>query len=160
MKTALIPGSFDPITLGHYDIIVRSAKLFDRVIVAIFHNSEKKDFFPIERRLELAQIAVRDLPNVEVAACTDTLLVDFAKEHGVDAIVKGVRNGTDFTYEYDLSLINRTLFPTLETVFLPAKAEHQHLSSTFLREMIRYRQPIADYLPPNLRDFVPNFEKK
>lgn len=154
MKTALIPGSFDPITLGHYDLIEQSAKLFSRVIVAVFHNSEKKHFFSAEKRTELVKRAVCDLQNVTVICCTDALLADVAKEHAVDVIVKGVRNGIDFTYEYDLSLINRTLLPTVPTVFLPAKAEHQHLSSTFLREMIRYHQPIADYLPPNLRSIV------
>ena len=147
MRTAICSGSFDPITLGHLDIIRRAAACFDKVWVCVSPNAEKKNqMFTPEQKLQLVQKAVEDLPNVE-AELGPGLLADFAVEHGANVIVRGVRNATDFDVEYQLALINRGIYPQLESMLLPASPEYQHFSSSMAREMIRYRQPLEKYLP-------------
>lgn len=152
MKTALIPGSFDPITLGHFDIIRRSAQLFDRVVVVIFHNAAKSALFSLEQRLEMIRTAVRELPNVAVDA-SEEMLADYVAQKQIDVIVKGVRNGTDFDYENNMALINRQLCPRAETMLLPASQAYQHICSSLVRELIRHQKPFIDLLPPALRSF-------
>ena len=161
MKTAICSGSFDPITLGHLDIIRRAAACFDRVCVCVSPNAEKKNqMFTPEEKLLLVRTAVEDLPNVE-AELWPGLLADFAVDHGATAIVRGVRNTSDFDVEYQMALINQGIHPGLETMLLPASAAYQHFSSSMAREMIRYGQPLEQYLPasiiPLVRDFI---EKK
>ena len=161
MKTAICSGSFDPITLGHLDVIRRAAAIFDRVCVCVSPNAEKKNqMFTPEEKLLLVRTAVADLPNVE-AELWPGLLADFAVDHGATAIVRGVRNTSDFDVEYQLALINQDIHPGLETMLLPASAAYQHFSSSMAREMIRYGQPLEAYLPasiiPMVRDFI---EKK
>ena len=161
MRTAICSGSFDPITLGHLDIIRRAAVCFDRVCVCVSPNAEKKNqMFTPEEKLLLVRTAVADLPNVE-AELWPGLLADFAVDHGATAIVRGVRNTSDFDVEYQLALINQDIHPGLETMLLPASAAYQHFSSSMAREMIRYGQPLKAYLPasiiPMVRDFI---EKK
>ena len=147
MKTAICSGSFDPVTLGHLDVIRRAAGCFDRVWVCVSPNAEKKNqMFTPEQKLQLVRAAVQDLPNVE-AELWPGLLADYAREHGACAIVRGVRSVTDFDNEYQMALINRGLCPGLETMLLPASAPYQHFSSSMAREMIRYRQPLERYLP-------------
>ncbi len=150
MKTVLIPGSFDPVTMGHYDVIERASKLFDRVVVCIFHNAKKQGYYPIEKRIEYLKAAVSDLANVEIDVC-DGLVADYVDTHSIDAVVKGVRNTTDFEYEWSMALTNRRLSQNVETIFLPAKPEYLHISSSLVRELMRYQKPISDFLPPNLR---------
>ena len=161
MKTAICSGSFDPITLGHLDIIRRAAACFDRVCVCVSPNAEKKNqMFTPEEKLLLVRTAVEDLPNVE-AELWPGLLADFAVDHGATAIVRGVRNTSDFDVEYQMALINQGIHPGLETMLLPASAAYQHFSSSMAREMIRYGQPLEQYLPasiiPLVRDLI---EKK
>ena len=161
MTTAICSGSFDPITLGHLDIIRRAAACFDRVCVCVSPNAEKKNqMFTPEEKLLLVRTAVADLPNVE-AELWPGLLADFAVDHGATALVRGVRNTSDFDVEYQLALINQDIHPGLETMLLPASAAYQHFSSSMAREMIRYGQPLEAYLPasiiPMVRDFI---EKK
>ena len=161
MRTAICSGSFDPITLGHLDIIRRAAACFDRVCVCVSPNAEKKNqMFTPEEKLRLVRTAVEDLPNVE-AELWPGLLADFAVDHGATAIVRGVRNTSDFDVEYQLALINQDIHPGLETMLLPASAAYQHFSSSMAREMIRYGQPLEKYLPasiiPLVRDLI---EKK
>ena len=161
MTTAICSGSFDPITLGHLDIIRRAAACFDRVCVCVSPNAEKKNqMFTPEEKLLLVRTAVADLPNVE-AELWPGLLADFAVDHGATAIVRGVRNTSDFDVEYQLALINQDIHPGLETMLLPASAAYQHFSSSMPRELIRYGQPLEAYLPasiiPMVRDFI---EKK
>ena len=161
MTTAICSGSFDPITLGHLDIIRRAAACFDRVCVCVSPNAEKKNqMFTPEEKLLLVRTAVADLPNVE-AELWPGLLADFAVDHGATAIVRGVRNTSDFDVEYQMALINQGIHPGLETMLLPASAAYQHFSSSMAREMIRYGQPLEAYLPasiiPMVRDFI---EKK
>lgn len=147
MKIAIYPGSFDPITLGHLDIIRRAALCFDKVFVCVMDNCDKKShMFPAEKRLEMLRRSVEELPNVE-AELYRGLLADYAREKGGHVIVKGLRNATDFDLEYQMAAINRGIWAELETVFLPASAEYQHFSSTMVREMIRYRQPLEKYVP-------------
>ena len=147
MRVAVCSGSFDPITLGHVDVIRRAAACFDQVWVCVSPNAEKKNqMFTPEQKLRLVQLAVEELPNVG-AELYPGLLADYAVQHGANVIVRGVRNATDFDVEYQLALINRTIYPELETMILPASAEYQHFSSSMAREMIRYHQPLEKYLP-------------
>ena len=147
MKIAIYPGSFDPITLGHLDIIRRAALCFDKVFVCVMDNCDKKShMFPAEKRLEMLRRSVEELPNVE-AELYRGLLADYAREKGGHVIVKGLRNATDFDLEYQMAAINQGIWAELETVFLPASVEYQHFSSTMVREMIRYRQPLEKYVP-------------
>ncbi len=146
MRIAVCPGSFDPITVGHLDLAERAASIFDRVILCVMVNGEKKHMFTLDERLELARAAAAHLPNVEAAACGG-LLADFARERGACALVKGVRGGTDLDWEMQLAQINRDLFPRLDTVLLPARPEHMHISSTMVREMLRYQQRLEPYIP-------------
>lgn len=154
MRTAICPGSFDPITLGHLDVVRRAAKLFDRVIVLVLSNGEKdRGMFAPRRRLELAKLAVDGLPNVEADLWTG-LLADYARQQGACALVKGVRNGTDFDWEDQMAWINRSLAEELETVLLPASPEYSWFSSTMAREMIRYGQDLTKYLPSGVAEEI------
>lgn len=160
MRTAICSGSFDPITLGHLDIIQRAAACFDRVCVCVSPNAEKKNqMFTPEQKLLLVQTAVADLPNVE-AELFPGLLADFAVEHGANVIVRGVRNVTDFDMEYQMALINRGIHPQLETMLLPASGAYQHFSSSMAREMIRYHQPLEEYLPASIIPLVREMTEK
>ena len=147
MRIAVCPCSFDPITLGHLDIIRRASALFDRVWVCVMANGEKsRGMFPPQRRLELVRLAVEELPNVEAELWTG-LLADYARQRNAGFLVKGVRCGTDFDNEYQMAWINRSLAVELETVLLPARPEFSYFSSTMAREMIRYGQDLKRYLP-------------
>ncbi len=160
MRTAICSGSFDPITLGHLDIIRRAAACFDRVCVCVSPNAEKKNqMFTPEEKLLLVRTAVEDLPNVE-AELWPGLLADFAVDHGATAIVRGVRNTSDFDVEYQMALINQGIHPGLETMLLPASAAYQHFSSSMAREMIRYGQPLEQYLPASIIPLVRDLMEK
>ena len=154
MKTAICSGSFDPITLGHLDIIQRAAACFDRVCVCVSPNAEKKNqVFTPEQKLLLVRTAVAELPNVE-AELFPGLLADFAVSHGANVIVRGIRNVTDMDVEDQMALINRGIHPELETFLLPASPAYQHFSSSMAREMIRYHQPLENYLPMSIIPLV------
>ena len=160
MRTAICSGSFDPITLGHLDIIRRAAACFDRVCVCVSPNAEKKNqMFTPEEKLLLVRTAVEDLPNVE-AELWPGLLADFAVDHGATAIVRGVRNTSDFDVEYQMALINQGIHPGLETMLLPASAAYQHFSSSMAWEMIRYGQPLEQYLPASIIPLVRDLMEK
>lgn len=146
MKIAVCPGSFDPITVGHLDLVERGADLFDQVILCVMVNGEKHPMFTAEERLEMAQAALAHIPNA-TAETWDGLLADFVRERGACALIKGVRNGIDFEWEYQMAQINRGLLPQLDTLFLPARAEHLHISSTMVRDMIRYHQKLDQCMP-------------
>ncbi len=147
-RIAVFPGSFDPVTLGHMDIIERAAQLFDRVYVAIVPNGEKTHpMFTDEEKLELMRVSVAPLGNVE-AALWNGLLTDFAAQKGARFLVRGARNSMDFDAEYQLSLIYKDVSGgALDTVLLCAEPAHQHISSTMAREMVKYHQPLEKYLP-------------
>ena len=158
MRIAVCSGSFDPITLGHYDVIARTAACFDKVWVCVSPNAEKKSqMFTPEQKLTLVRAAIADLPNAE-AELYPGLLADYAVGKGASVIVRGVRDGTDFDAEYQLAMINRGIHAGLETLLLPASPPFRHFSSSMAREMIRYRQPLENYLPgaviPLVRDMI------
>ena len=147
MKIAIYPGSFDPITLGHLDILSRAAQCFDKVYMCVMVNCEKtQPMFTQEKRLELIQKSIAHIPNAEVELFSG-LLADYARLKGSHIIVKGVRNMTDYDAELQMARINQGILPQLETLLLPARAEFEHFSSTMAREMIRYGQPLEKYVP-------------
>ena len=147
MRIAVCSGSFDPITLGHLDIIRRAAACFDQVYVCVSPNAEKKgQMFTPAQKLKLVEVAVLELPNV-TAELYDGLLSDYAAERKATAIVRGIRTAGDFNTEYQQAMVNRGLHPGLETLLLPASPAYQHFSSTMVREMIRYGQPLEKYVP-------------
>ena len=147
MHIAIYPGSFDPITLGHLDIIRRAAACFDKVYVCVMVNCEKKQpMFTPERRLELIRHSVAHISNVEVENWSG-LLADYVRAKNAHILVKGVRNCADFELENQMARINQGICPGLETLLLPASAEFEHFSSTMVREMIRYHQPLEKYVP-------------
>lgn len=159
MRTAVCPGSFDPITVGHLDLIERAAMIFDEVIVCVAINGEKRTMFTPQERLEMARAAVTHLSNVR-AELSEGLLADFARENGACALIKGARNGMDFDWEYQLAQINRDLMPQLDTVLLPARPSHLHISSTMVRDMIRYHQKLDDYLPAGVLAVLEKYRKE
>ena len=146
MRIAVCPGSFDPVTVGHLDLVERAAAIFDRVILCVLVNGEKHPMFTPEQRLAMAKAAVAHIPNAEAEACSG-LLADFARDRGACALVKGARTGSDFDWEFQMAQINRDLYPALDTVLLPARPEHLHISSTMVRDMIRYHQKLDNYVP-------------
>ena len=133
MKIAICPGSFDPVTLGHKDVIERASQLFDKVIVLVLNNSSKKPMFTLDERMEFIKRCV-DKENVEIDTYSG-LLVDYARQHNVNAIIKGLRAVSDFDYEFQLALINKSLYPKIETLFIPAKGENMFLSSSMVKEV-------------------------
>ncbi len=153
MSVALIPGTFDPITIGHEDIIQRASMLFDEVIVCIFTNSAKSTMFTADERYEFLCATVEQYRNVKADICTG-LLADYAVEHRCDAIVKGARSGVDFDYEYTLASINRELAPEVETVILPSRCELLHISSTMVRELIKYGKDFSPFVPEAVKNFI------
>jgi pantetheine-phosphate adenylyltransferase len=153
MRIAICPGSFDPITNGHLDIIARAAKLFDHVEVAVLQNSSKKCVFSVEERVDMIRDCIGELPNVS-ASSFDGLLVDYAKKIGATAIVKGLRAVSDFESEVQMAIINNKLNPHLETVFLPSSPKYTYLSSTIVKEMARYGCNLADFIPREIIDEV------
>ena len=155
MKKALITGSFDPVTLGHYDLIKRTASLFDTVYVVIFTNSEKKYLFAEKERLEILKAVCAEFQNV-VCDIYDGLVAEYAKKKGIDVIVRGARNSADYDYEAMISVVNKNLCPGLDTVILPSDPKLSHISSTVVREMIKYRLDLAEYLPAAAIEFVKN----
>ncbi len=157
MITAICPGSFDPITLGHVDIIRRAADMFDHVIVAVLRNAKKNASFTIEERMEMIRKVVADMPDVNVEVDTfDGLLADYAKIKNATVLVKGLRAVTDFEYEFQMALANRRLNPDLETVFITTRAENMYLASSLVKEIARGGGSISDFVPAVVREEIQN----
>ncbi|MBE3593449.1 MAG: pantetheine-phosphate adenylyltransferase [Candidatus Carbobacillus altaicus] len=144
---AVYPGSFDPVTYGHLDIIERSVKVFDRVIVAVLINRSKQPLFTIEERVKLLKEATAHLKNVEID-CFSGLLVDYMRRRSARTIVKGLRAITDFEYEMQMALINKNLDHEIETFFMMTSKEFSFLSSSIVKEVARYGGPVGDLVPP------------
>ena len=149
MKLAICPGSFDPVTKGHIDIISRASKLFDRVIVLVSVNPKKQDTFSVEKRCEFIKKAVGDNPKIEVDCC-DGLIAEYAKKVGANAIVKGLRAMSDFEYEFQMALTNKKLNPDLETVFLSTEAENMYVSSSMVRQIAQFGGDISFFVPSEI----------
>lgn len=153
MKTAIYPGSFDPVTAGHLDIIRRAAGLCDQLIVAVMHNQAKKPAFSPEERCGMLRRAVSELPNVEVRMFSG-LLADYAKQQGAETIIKGLRAVSDFEYEFQMALANRKLNPGLDTVFLMTSAEHMYLSSSIVKDIAAHGGDITGLVPDSIQDDI------
>lgn len=156
MKIAIYPGSFDPVTSGHLNIIRRAANIFDKLIVCVMVNSGKKPMFTQEERVELICRVTGDLPNVEVDSSAE-LLAEYAKRKGSCVIVKGLRAGSDFENEFQMAMINHKINPDLDTMFLTAEHQYMYLSSSTVKELGSYGVDLSDFLPEAI---IPDFEKK
>lgn len=146
IRRAIYPGSFDPVTKGHLDVIERARTLFDHVIVAVAHNDEKQPLFTLAERLELLKATIGTLENVEIAPLNG-LLVDFAVARQATAVIRGLRAVSDFEFEFQMALMNRKLEATVETIFLMPKEEYTYLSSRIVKEIARLGGRVADFVP-------------
>lgn len=155
MKTAIYPGSFDPITLGHLNIIKRASGCFDKLIVCVMVNSEKKDsgLFTPDERVEMIRRVVARLPNVEVDQ-SGLLVSEYAREKRACALVKGLRAVSDYEYELQMALINHKLNPRLETLLLPSSAKYTYISSSVVKEMAAYGADLSDFVPREIIETV------
>ena len=156
MKIAVYPGSFDPVTSGHLNIIRRASKIFDQVIVCVMVNAGKSPMFSLEERVELIRRVTTDLPNVEVDYSYE-LLADYARKKGKCVIVKGLRAGSDFENEFQMALINRKINPDLDTMFLTAEHQYTYLSSSTVKELGYYGVDLSDFLP---EEIIPDFQER
>ncbi len=146
MRTAIFPGSFDPFTVGHYDVLEQALNLFDKVIVAVGYNSSKTGFFAPEARVEIIRQAIANMPNVEV--CTYTgLTIDLCHQLGVNHIIRGLRTTTDFELESVIAQANKKMAPDVSTIFIPACQEFSFISSTVVRDILIHKGNAAQFLP-------------
>ena len=152
-RIAVCPGSFDPVTYGHLDIITRAAKMFDRLIVVVASNGAKHCSFTPEERVNMIKKCIPDLQNVEVEHY-DGLLADYAASKGANAIIKGLRAMSDFEYEFQMALTNKKLCPEAETVFLTAKAENMYLSSSIVKQIGSMNGDIREFVPAEIYDDI------
>ena len=156
MKIAIYPGSFDPITSGHLNIIRRAANIFDRLIVCVMINSAKAPMFTQQERVDMIRSVVHDIPNVEVEA-SEELLAEYARRKGSCVIVKGLRAGSDFENEFQMALINHKINPDLDTMFLTSEHQYMYLSSSTVKELGGYNVDLSDFLPAPI---IPIFKKR
>ena len=156
MKIAIYPGSFDPITTGHLNIIRRASHIFDRLIVCVMVNATKSPMFTLEERVALIRKVTADLPNVEVDGSNE-LLAEYAKRKGSCVIVKGLRAGSDFENEFTMAMINHKINPDLDTMFLTAEHQYMYLSSSTVKELAAYNVDLSDFLPEQI---IPEFKKR
>ena len=153
MATAMYPGSFDPVTLGHVDIATRAAAIFDKVVIAIYATPSKDLMFSTEERVELFRKSMEHTPNVEVIAFTG-LVIECARRIGAIVIVRGLRSGSDFEYEFDMAYMNRKLAPSLEVVCLMASLPYQYVSSSLLKEVVGLGGDITSLVPTHVMEAV------
>lgn len=159
MIKALVSGTFDPITVGHLDIIKRAASMFSEVHVVIFDNSEKNTMFSTEQRKHMLEAACSEFKNVKTAT-HDGLLTDYTKKENISVIVRGIRNPTDTSYELSIATINKSLGNSPDTILLPSIPEFSHISSSFVRDMIRYHQSLDGIIPDKSLDLLNLFLQK
>lgn len=153
MSIAIYPGSFDPITNGHLNIIARAVKSFDKLIVCVMVNGDKHPMFTLEERVEMIRRVTKDMDNVEVDS-SDALLADYARERNARVIIKGLRAMSDFEREFQMAIINHKLNPGLDTMFLTAEHQFMYLSSSVVKEMGHYQVDLSDFLP---QEIIPDF---
>ena len=149
MKTGIYAGSFDPITLGHLDIIKRAARITKKLIIAVLNNNAKKPAFSVEERVQLIRKVTKDIPGVEVMSFSG-LTVDFAKEQNANVLVRGLRAVTDFEYELQIAQLNHKLNPDIDTIFLTTSVEYSDLSSSIVKEIASYGGDISQFVPPEV----------
>lgn len=149
MTVAIYPGRYDPVTLGHLDIMNRASKLFEKVIVAVFSTPDRKPMFNVDERIGLIREATKNTPGIEVVSFTG-LVVDCARTHGATAIVRGLRMSVDFEYEFEMALMNRRLAPDIDVACLMTDAQYQFVRSSLLKEVARYGGNISGLAPPNV----------
>ena len=149
MRRAIYPGSFDPITAGHLDVIHRAARLFDELIVAVAFNDQKQSMFTAEERMALIRENTARVGNIRVASF-DTLLVEFARRENAAAVVRGLRAVSDFEFEFQMALMNRKLEPAIETIFLTPREEYTYLSSRIVKEIARLGGNVESFVPPSV----------
>lgn len=147
--TAVYPGTFDPLTKGHEDLVRRAANLFGRVIVGIAENPNKRPFFTLDERIAMAREVLKDLPNVEVIGF-DCLLMEFMRQHEAHVILRGLRAVSDFEYEFQMAGMNRNLYPEVETVFLTPGEQYMFISATMVREIATLGGPVEKFVPPHV----------
>ena len=149
MRIAVYPGSFDPITNGHLDIVKRASRLYDKVIIGVLDNSSKKPMFSSVERKEMIDENIKDMPNVSCDVFSG-LLVDFAKQNGATVIVKGLRTVTDFEYEFQMALLNKALNPAYETMFMMTDSKYSYISSSMVKEVAKYNGELDGLVPQNV----------
>ena len=159
VQTAVYPGSFDPISLGHLDIIERAALIFDKVIVAVLINTEQKGFFPIDERIEMVQLVTKHLPNVEVRGFSG-LTVNFLKEVGAKVIIRGLRVVSDFDFELQMANANRAMEPEIETLMMMTSPNYSYLSSSLVRQVMHFGGKLDGFVPgPIIERLKENYYK-
>ena len=146
MSIAVYPGSFDPITNGHLDVIKRTAAIFDKVVIGILVNQNKKPLFSLEERTEMIRRVTADIPNIEVYPFSG-LVVEFAKEHNVNVLIRGIRSTTDFEYELQMAQINHKIDGNIDTLFFATDPRYSFVSSSAVKELWSYRQDVGEYVP-------------
>ena len=153
MSSAIYPGSFDPVTNGHLDIIERTAAIFDKVTVAILVNSSKTPTFTVDERIDMLKKATAHIPNVEIEFF-DGLLVDFVRSKGAKVIIKGLRAVSDFEYEFQMAMLNKSVAPDIETLFMMTGNKYSYLSSSIVKELGRLGAPVEEFVPQAILDNV------
>lgn len=153
MKRGIYPGSFDPITLGHQDVITRASKIMDELVIGVLKNSSKTPLFSVEERVELIQQVVKDMPNVKVQAF-DGLTIDFAREIGASVLIRGLRAVTDFEYELQIAQTNSKLDSEIDTVFFTTNVEYSYLSSSIVKEIAYFDGDITKFVPECIVDTI------
>lgn len=153
MKIAIYPGSFDPITNGHLDIIKRASKIYDKIIVSVLQNPSKNPMFTLEERVELIKRVVKPYENVDVD-CFTGLLIDYAKQQNANVIIKGLRAVSDFEYEFQMALMNRKLASDIETIFLMTNSQYSYLSSSIIKEVAKFGGCIEGLVPEIVKDSI------
>lgn len=153
MRIAVYPGSFDPVTLGHGDIIERTAKMFDKVIIGVLNNKAKSPLFSVEERVNMLREVTAGLPNVEVQSF-EGLLIDFLRKNSARVIVRGLRAITDFEYELQMAQTNRVIAPEIDTIFLTTNLRYSYLSSSIVKEIAEYDGDISEFLHPMIAEKV------
>ena len=158
-KTAVYPGSFDPVTFGHLDIIERAGRIFDKIIVSVFVHSAKKSMFTVPERVEMLKTVLKGRKNIEVD-CFEGLLVDYVRRKKTDVVIRGLRAISDLEYEFQIAAVNRTLYRDIETVFFMPRQRYTYLSSSVVRDIAHFGGDVEKLVPPHVARMIKNRRKK